>query len=136
MKNSFIAFALCVATIASASSFAGDWKKIHQNSQGDTLSIDPESVKHSGDLIQYLEQIVFVTPRPIKNGLQLKIMKTKYAINCIDRTSAPLDYNGLTTDGQIVKLDSVDTANPKFLKISSNPNSPDAIIFNYLCPRP
>jgi len=134
MKNSFFAFVLCLTTIAPVTSFAVDWKKIHQNNLGDVLSIDPESIKHDGDLVRYREQIIFVTPRPLKNGLQLKILKTKYAINCANRTSAPLDFEGLAVDGQLIKLDSSDTVNPTFVAVSSSSNSPDAITFNYFCP--
>jgi hypothetical protein len=133
MKNNLIALSLSLVVLFPAIAYAEGWKQIDQNSLGDTISIDTDSIKQNGEIIRYTEQIVFVKPRPIKNGLQLKIMKSTYAVNCANRTSAPLNYNGRTSDGQLVSLASFDMENPKFASMSNDPKSPDAITFEYFC---
>jgi len=122
-----------IVLLGVAPAYSMEWKLLDRNSQGDTLWIDPAAIEWSGSTVRFTERILFVRPRSIAGGHQLFEMRTRYAMSCADRMNAALETHHLTAAGDVVLLDPKDKANPKWLPVSTDPKSPDGILFAHFC---
>jgi hypothetical protein len=114
---------------------AENWKRIHVNPRGDSLWIDLASVRREGDRVWYSDRMDFASPLEFASGTQVKTIWANYIIDCAKKTRAMLGFRGLTPSGEHVgQADPI--TDPKFAPENQDPESPDAIGFNYVCSLP
>jgi hypothetical protein len=111
---------------------AEQWKQIDRNSRNDTLWVDVASVRREGDRVRYSERVDFGSPRTFSDGSQIKTLWTDAILDCARGTRATLEFKGLAPGGQKISM-SPRPAEPKFTLSDTNPRSPDAIAFKFVC---
>jgi hypothetical protein len=90
---------LILPTVASAQV---KWKEIGKTSSGNMVSIDPRSVKRTGNLVAATVRVVFSTPVAMPNG-PLASTRTKSVFDCTTRKMATTE-NVMYADARGTKV--------------------------------
>jgi hypothetical protein len=120
------------AVTVAALSAAPEWQVIHTGDEGETLSIDLNSIARNGDTVGYSEQLAYKTPKPYPMPVgTVASAKARLLVNCTDRTRILQEFVMVRSDGSTVLQDT--TAGPPVLPVSSDPSRPEYISSNSMC---
>jgi hypothetical protein len=111
------------------------WKAIYTGTEGETLSINPQTIVRNGSTVSYSEQVVFRTPKPFPMPLGMVVsMTARLLINCMDRTQVRQELVIVRSDGSTIFQDNSEA--PPVVPLSTGPTQMDNFSPRYMCELP